>query len=149
MAVLLVPFAEAYADAPLSTLKILTKAGAVHFQVELADTPQLRAKGLMYRKTLPAKQGMLFDFEREHDILMWMKNTYIPLDMVFINADGHVVSIVKNTKPLTLDIIESGVNACAVLEVNAGSADRHSIQVGNRVYHPLFVAKKKRKSGWK
>ncbi len=132
------------ASPPLSELKILTKAGAAHFQVEFADTPNMRAKGLMFRKSMPANQGMLFDFEREHEILMWMKNTHISLDMIFINTEGHVVSIVKNTKPFSLDIIESRRHACAVLELNAGSAERHSIQIGNRVYHPLFEAKKKR-----
>lgn len=136
----------AQAKPALSELTIHTSSGPVPFNVELANTPSQRAKGLMFRQNLPARQGMLFDFEREHEILMWMKNTPIPLDMIFMNGAGHIVSIVENTKPFSLDIIESGKKACAVLEVNAGSAAKFGIRVGNRVEHPLFELKKKRRA---
>ncbi|PLX35310.1 MAG: hypothetical protein C0605_10555 [Hyphomicrobiales bacterium] len=136
--------APALAKSALSELIIHGGKGPVKLQVEIADTPEKRARGLMYRKSMPADQGMLFDFEREQEILMWMKNTLISLDMVFINRAGHVVSIVRDTKPLSLDIISSGRRAWSVLELNAGSAERLSIRPGNRVEHRLIEERKKR-----
>lgn len=123
------------------TVEIATAGGARRFAVELAETPRAVERGLMYRKSLPEGQGMLFDFGSEQPINMWMKNTFIPLDMIFIGADGRVRRIVENTKPLSTRLIPSGEPARAVLEINAGTARRLGIAPGDLVSHPLFAAK--------
>lgn len=142
---LICPPDSAAAAAQLSPMTIHTGKGPVHLQVEIANTPSLRAQGLMFRKSMPRNHGMLFDFEYEHEILMWMKNTPLPLDMIFINRAGHVMSIIRNTKPFSLEVISSGGRAWAVLEINGGSADRLFIKPGNRVEHSLITARAKRR----
>ena len=92
----------------------------------------------MYRKNMAARAGMLFDFEREQLIMMWMKNTFLRLDMMFIEKNGRIAKIARNTKPLSLDVIESGVRVLAVLEVNGGMADRLGIKRGDLVRHRVF-----------
>ena len=87
----------------------------------------------MYRTYMPVNQGMLFDFEYPQKITMWMKNTYIPLDMLFIDNDGVIVSIAANTEPMSTETISSGQEVRAVLEVNANQAETHGIKVGDRV----------------
>ncbi len=124
--------------AQLKSLEIVSKSGVHVFSVELADTPDKRTKGLMFVKHLPDGQGMLFDFESEQPIAMWMKNTYIPLDMIFIRNDGHVARIAENAKPLSTAIIPSGAPVRAVLEVAGGTAARLGIAPGDRVAFPIF-----------
>ena len=115
------------------------RSGAVHrYEVELADTPGARAKGLMYRRELGPRAGMLFDFGRDEIASMWMKNTFIPLDMVFADRSGVVRRIVRNARPRSLDTISSRVPVRAVLEVNGGEAERIGLAVGDRVRHPVF-----------
>ena len=108
-------------------------ASPVAVRVELADTPRSQAVGLMYRKELPEDHGMLFRFDDDSDHGFWMKNTPLPLDMIFISKDGVVVGIVENTVPYSLDLRRAGTPSRLVLEVNAGFADRHGIAVGDRV----------------
>ena len=86
--------------ANLQKIDIASKSGTHSFMVEIAANDEQRARGLMYRKDLPQGRGMLFDFKREQDVGFWMKNTYIPLDMIFIRADGTVRRIAANTEPL-------------------------------------------------
>ncbi|QFR32252.1 DUF192 domain-containing protein [Ancylobacter sp. TS-1] len=124
--------------ASFEKLTILTRSGPVPVQIELAVTPAERAKGLMYRTELAAGSGMLFDFGVEQPVYMWMKNTYISLDMVFIRADGRVASIATDTVPLSTATISSGVPVKAVLELPAGTAKALGIAVGDRVEHRLF-----------
>ncbi len=124
--------------AALQPLEIVTRNGSRHFSVEIAATPSERATGLMYRKQLADKTGMLFDFSPPREIMMWMKNTYISLDMIFIRADGRILRIAKNTKPLSTRIISSMGPARAVLEVPAGTAMKYGIQPGDRVKYPWF-----------
>jgi len=124
--------------ARLEKLEIITASGPVSFRVEIAQSSKSRAEGLMYRKEMAADAGMLFDFEHEQLIMMWMKNTFLPLDMMFIEKSGRIVKISSNTKPLSLDVIESGVRVLAVLEVNGGMAARLGIKRGDLVRHPLF-----------
>ncbi|RTL54732.1 MAG: DUF192 domain-containing protein [Bradyrhizobiaceae bacterium] len=119
-------------------LEIVTKSGVHVFTVEMAVSDEERAKGLMYRKSLPDGRGMLFDFSPEQYVQMWMKNTYIPLDMIFIRGDGTVLSIAENTTPLSEKIIDSGGLAKGVLEVIAGTARKYGIAPGDKVAHPLF-----------
>ncbi|MEQ8196287.1 MAG: DUF192 domain-containing protein [Rhodospirillales bacterium] len=106
--------------------------------VELAATPEARAQGLQGRRFLAPDSGMLFDFGRSKIITMWMKNTFIPLDMIFIAADGRIVHIARNTEPFSLETIRSPVPASAVLELMAGAARRLGIEPGDRVEHGIF-----------
>ena len=124
--------------ASFQTLEIVTRAGVQVFSVEMATTEQEKETGLMYRKELADGKGMLFDFSPEQQISMWMKNTYIPLDMIFIRADGRILRIAENTEPLSTKIISSGGPAKGVLEVIAGTAKKYGIAPGDKVAHPLF-----------
>ena len=123
------------------TLEIVTKRGVQVFAIEVAVTDEERARGLMYRKELPEGRGMLFDFRPEQDVSMWMKNTYVSLDMIFIRADGRILRIAENTEPQSERIISSGGRVRGVLEVVAGTAKRLGIAPGDRVAHPLFTGK--------
>jgi uncharacterized membrane protein (UPF0127 family) len=124
--------------ASFQTLEIATKSGVHIFSVEMATTEDEKQTGLMYRKELADGKGMLFDFSPEQQISMWMKNTYISLDMIFIRADGRILRIAENTEPESTRIISSGGLARGVLEVPAGTAQKYGIAPGDRVSHPLF-----------
>jgi len=136
-------FALIWATAPArsaerQTLEIATKSGVHAFSVELAATEAQRQEGLMYRKSLPEGQGMLFDFQRDQEVGFWMKNTYIPLDMIFIRGDGRILRIAENTEPLSEKIVPSNGPVRAVLEVIGGTARKLGIAPGDRVAHPIF-----------
>lgn len=122
----------------LEPLEIVSKSGVHTFGVEMAATPEEQAKGLMFRRELPEGQGMLFDFHREQPTSFWMKNTYVPLDMIFIRADGRILRIAENTVPLSEALVPSGGPVLAVLEVVAGTAKKLGIAPGDRVAHPIF-----------
>jgi uncharacterized membrane protein (UPF0127 family) len=124
--------------ASVQPLEIVTKTGVQVFSVEMATTEQEKETGLMYRKELADGKGMLFDFSPEQEVSMWMKNTYISLDMIFIRADGRILRIAENTEPLSTRIIPSRGLAKGVLEVIAGTARKYGIEPGDRVGHPLF-----------
>jgi uncharacterized membrane protein (UPF0127 family) len=130
----------AHAQGETSQLAIVTRAGVRHpFVVEIANTPETRSRGLMFRRELPEGRGMLFEFgARESEISMWMKNTYIPLDMVFIRANGLISHIAENTTPFSEATISSNGPVKGVLEVIAGTARRLGIAAGDRVEHPFF-----------
>lgn len=133
--------ARAQTEAPrdaLEKLEVVTASGAHEFLVEVMRTEDERERGLMFRHTLPQDRGMLFDFEIERPVMMWMKNTYLPLDMIFISSSGKVVGLAENATPLSEKIIPSGAPAYSVLEVNAGTAKRIGLRIGDRVHHPLF-----------
>jgi uncharacterized membrane protein (UPF0127 family) len=143
-AILVVCFAAAGAPARAASfqpLEIVTKNGVQVFSVEMATTEQEKQTGLMYRKELADGKGMLFDFNPEQEISMWMKNTYVSLDMIFIRADGRILRIAENTEPLSTRIVSSQGPARAVLEVVAGTAQKYGIRPGDRVNHPLFGSK--------
>ena len=120
------------------TLEIVSKSGVHVFSVELAVTDEQRARGLMERRSLPEGHGMLFKFEPDQVIQMWMHNTYIPLDMIFIRGDGRILRIAENTTPLSDRVISSGGAARGVLEVIAGTARKLGIAPGDKVAHPWF-----------
>ena len=124
--------------ATLQPLEIVTRNGVQVFSVEMATTEEEKATGLMYRKELADGKGMLFDFSPPQEVSMWMKNTYISLDMIFIRADGRILRIAENTEPMSTRIISSGGLAKGVLEVIAGTAKKYGIEPGDRVGHPLF-----------
>jgi len=118
---------------------ILTGDGKRHrFRVEIVSTPQDRAQGLQGRKRLDPDTGMLFDFGVPLPVYMWMKNTFVALDMIFIAADGRIVNIARATTPESLAIIESAGPVRAVLEVPAGTAARLGVRPGDRVEHRIF-----------
>jgi len=124
--------------AELKTLEIASKSGVHVFAVEIADTDATREKGLMFRKSLPEGQGMLFDFHEEQPVGFWMQNTYIPLDMIFIRGDGSILRIAENTEPLSTRIIPSGGPVRAVLELIGGSARKFGIAPGDKVAFSIF-----------
>ncbi|CAN5331867.1 DUF192 domain-containing protein [soil metagenome] len=135
---LLVAASVSASAAEVQPLEIVTKSGVHVFSVEIAKTDEERATGLMYRKELAEGRGMLFDFTPEQNVQMWMKNTFIPLDMIFIRSDGRILRIAENTEPQSEKIIPAGGLAKGVLEVIGGTARKYGIQPGDRVAHPLF-----------
>jgi uncharacterized membrane protein (UPF0127 family) len=124
--------------ADLQTLEIAGRAGVHVFTVELASNDEERAQGLMFRKELPEGRGMLFDFQRDQDVSFWMKNTYIPLDMIFIRGDGRILRIAENTEPMSTRMIPSGGPVRGVLEVIGGTAKKLGIQPGDKVAGSFF-----------
>ena len=124
--------------ASVQPLEIVTRNGVQVFSVEMATTEEEKTTGLMYRKELPDGKGMLFDFSPPQEVSMWMKNTFISLDMIFIRADGRILRIAESTEPQSTKIISSGGLAKGVLEVIAGTAKKYGIAPGDRVGHPLF-----------
>lgn len=124
---------RAAADA-LEPLTIETAAGAkLVFSVEVVRTVEERARGLMFRDRLAPDGGMLFVYEADQPVMMWMKNTLIPLDMLFIARDGTIRSIAERTVPLSESVIPSQGAVAAVLEINGGTAARLGIRPGDRV----------------
>jgi hypothetical protein len=122
-----------------SGLSVETADGGRHsFEVEVAETPDQRAQGLMFRQTMAAEAGMLFLFGGSEERAMWMKNTLIPLDMLFVDQGGKIVRIEQRTVPHSLRAIVSGQPVAAVLELNAGTTSRLKIKPGDRVIHPAF-----------
>lgn len=131
--------ASAPSTLPVEPLEIETAAGTKTFQVEIARTEEQQAKGLMFRTALADDRGMLFVHSPSRDVSMWMRNTYIPLDMVFINADGTIHRIAERTEPLSEKIISSQGRVSAVLELAGGAAQRLGLKVGDQVRHAVFT----------
>ena len=127
------------ADSTLERLEIATQTGQRHpFFVELATTPKARRQGLMLRRELAPEGGMLFVFNKPRVVTMWMKETYVSLDMLFIDTAGNIVRIAARTTPLSLKRISSQGPVLAVLELVGGAAQDRGIAVGDRVFHRLF-----------
>ncbi|MCK5931465.1 MAG: DUF192 domain-containing protein [Fulvimarina manganoxydans] len=120
-------------------LRIVTDKGAVPITVEIADTDEERRTGLMFREEMAADHGMLFVFDETRMVSMWMENTLIPLDMLFIGEDGTIRTIGRNAKPLSRDIISSKEPVRYVLELNGGAAARLGIAVGDKVEHEAIT----------
>ncbi len=121
-------------------LTVVTADGReLPFRVELAADDATRSRGLMFRRALAPDAGMLFDYGREQPVAMWMKNTLIPLDMLFIAGDGRIVHIAERTVPHSLTPISPGRDVRAVLELAGGTADRLGIAPGDRVRHAAFA----------
>ncbi|WP_319025013.1 DUF192 domain-containing protein [Nisaea nitritireducens] len=128
-----VPFAASAED---SARLILHRGDTGHvFTVEVADTPEARASGLMFRKELAEDAGMLFIYPGKQKISMWMKNTLISLDMLFLDRDGTILHISERTTPLSTQVISSRFRVKAVLEVVAGTVARLGLRAGDRVEH--------------
>ena len=136
----------AFAEEKFDTqpLTIVTKGGKSHvFTVELAVTPRQREQGLMNRQDMAEDKGMLFAFGETRQVFMWMKNTYLPLDMLFIARDGKVRTIKENAEPLSEAIIDSKGPIDYVLELNSGTVKRLGIRTGNRVQNELIDSLRK------
>ena len=131
----------AYAAAKMrvETVVIKTATGEYSFEAEIADTPQHKSQGLMRRPLMDADRGMLFDNGDDREMNMWMKNTILALDMIFITKDGTVARIAKNTVPFSETIIPSGQPVRGVLELNAGIADKIGLKPGDKVEHAMFA----------
>lgn len=120
---------------------VFNRDGVEHvFAVEVADTPELRATGLMFRKSLATDGGMLFLYPDRKKISMWMKNTLISLDMLFLDRDGTILHMAEHTTPHSTAVISSRFRVKAVLEVVAGTADRLGLRIGDRAEHDLLPA---------
>ena len=114
--------------------------GQARFSVELADSPDERSRGLMFRETMPSASGMLFIYPRPQHANFWMKNTLIPLDMVFADGAGRVTRVHSNAKPQDLTPIDGGDGVVVVLEINGGLAARLGIAPGAELRHPALTA---------
>ena len=130
--------AQAASQSKFEPLDIVSASGPHRFSVEVMRTEPEREHGLMNRRHLPDDQGMLFDFKAPQPVSMWMKNTYIPLDMIFIGQDGIVISVAENAVPLSEHIISSRGEALGVLEVNGGTAAKLGIKAGDAVHSAMF-----------
>jgi len=130
---------KAQPELPKQKITITTHDGKTHvFNVEMATTSEQQTVGLMFRHSVPVDGGMLFDWGVPRESQMWMRNTLIPLDMVFINADGSVRSIAENTVPQSLAVIASHGPVRATLELAAGVTEKDDIRVGDRVSGAIF-----------
>ncbi len=119
-------------------LRLITASGEHRFQIEVALSAEDKARGLMFRRSLADDAGMLFPYEPPQEATMWMRNTYISLDMVFIRADGVVHRIESGTEPFSEAVIASRGDVLAVLELRAGIANRIGLKAGDRAVHSLF-----------
>lgn len=138
LALWMIPVSTVLAGEPDGTLVIKTSQGDVTIRIETARTPGEHAKGLMFRRSLADDAGMLFEYDRARDIHMWMRNTYISLDMLFIAADGTIKRIARETEPFSEETISSGTPVTGVLEIGGGRAAALGIRSGDRVIHPHF-----------
>lgn len=126
------------AQAKLETVEVVTSRGRARFQVEIAATQAEQARGLMFRKALAPDRGMLFTYKRPQPAAYWMKNTLIPLDIIFIQPDGRILSIVRNARPHDETPLPSGGLVLGVLEIAGGRAAQLGILPGDRVLHRIF-----------
>ena len=134
----LTSIAQGFATFNRSKLRVVTKSGKHEFIVEIAVTDRQHSQGLMFRQSLAKNAGMLFDYKVPTSITMWMKNTYIPLDMIFIGNDGRVINVVQRAIPFSENVISSVGKARGVLEVNGGTASRLGIMPGDKILHRIF-----------
>ena len=128
----------AFAGDSLQNLEIVTSSGVHRYDVEIADTDASREHGLMDRRKLAADHGMLFEFPSRSPVTFWMKDTYISLDMIFIDEDGTVRRIAERAKPMSEALIPSEASVTGVLELNAGQAEAIRLKPGDKVRFPFF-----------
>jgi len=126
------------APAGFEVLETVTPSGRTRFFVEIADNDAERERGLMFRKSLAPDRGMLFDFHTPREVAFWMRNTLIPLDIIYIQADGTVLSIARNATPLSETPIPSGGPTVGVLELAGGRSAEIGLMPGDRIEHRIF-----------
>ena len=129
---------ETQAEMRRETMQITTGTGEHTFEIEIAESMEDKSRGLMFRRSLADNAGMLFPYQPAQEITMWMKNTYISLDMVFIRGDGVVHRIAAGTTPFSEEVVASKGDVSAVLEVRAGIAAKIGLKPGDRVRHAYF-----------
>ena len=129
---------QAVAAPGLETVEIVSSRGRARFQVEIAATPAEQARGLMFRKSLAPDRGMLFIYKRPQPVAYWMKNTLIPLDIIYIQPGGRILSIVRNARPHDETPLPSGGPVLGVLEIAGGRAAQLGVLPGDRVLHRIF-----------
>ena len=132
------PLAAELQKFPTSELTIVSANGPHRFKVEVAETPAQMEQGLMFRTSLAPDAGMLFVYLQPTVATMWMKNTLIPLDMLFVDPRGRIVNIQQRAVPQSLDVISAAAPVRAVIELNGGTAARLGIEPGDKVLHPAF-----------
>jgi uncharacterized protein len=134
---------QARADEPskIEQITIVTAKTSSMLTAEIADTDELRERGLMFRHILPQDQAMLFDFGKPRPAAMWMKNTYMSLDMLFVRQDGTIAAIAENTVPKSLDTISVQEPVEGVIELAAGTVKRLGIRQNDKVFHRIFKTK--------
>ncbi len=136
--VVVISVARAQDAARIEAISIVTETSATLFAAEIADNDELRGRGLMFRHVLPADRAMLFDFEKPRPAAMWMKNTYISLDMLFVRQDGTIAAIAENTEPMSTQTISVDEPVQGVVELAAGTVKRLGIKRNDKVYHQVF-----------
>lgn len=130
------------------SLQIVTHDSHVHrFRVEIADTDASRERGLMFRKSLAPDAGMLFDFRRPQNVAFWMRNTLIPLDMLFLDDEGYIINLAPSAPPLSQTRIPSGGKVLGVLELRGGRSAELGIQPGDRVLQRIFRRRSRAQAG--
>jgi len=129
---------SAHAEGRIEAVTVETPTSPIRFDCEIMRTETEREQGLMFRSYLPELRGMLFDFGEERSVQMWMKDTLIPLDMIFIRSDGTIARVIPNAEPYSTRVLPSGEPVLAVLEINAGLAAKYKIEAGAHVTHALF-----------
>ncbi len=132
------PMPDPNAVFPTEALELVTRNGSFKFSVEIADEAEERSRGLMFRKTMLPTHGMIFDFGKTSPVMMWMQNTPLSLDMIFIKQDGVIARIANDTVPFSTAIVSSGEPVSHVLELNAGMARQIGLQRGDKVIHAFF-----------
>lgn len=137
-AALIFALAPAHAACAPDRIEITTKAAPLSFSVEVADTPEEQQLGLMNRPQMPSAAGMLFVFDAPKEVQFWMKNTLIPLDMLFADENGRITRIHENAVPQDLTGIDGGAGVKFVLEINGGLAARMGVQTGDQFVHPAI-----------
>ena len=130
--------ASAQEPAKIEPITIVTAQAATMVNAEVADTEELRQRGLMFRHILPPDQAMLFDFGDPRPAAMWMKNTYMSLDMIFVREDGTIAALAENTVPKSLDTISVQEPVRGVIEMAAGSIKRLGIHKNDKIFHRIF-----------
>lgn len=120
-------------------LVVETRTGSHAFEIEIARSAEERAHGLMYREELAEGHGMLFIYPGEGPVSMWMRNTYLSLDIIFIRGNGEIAAIETDAKPLSSELMSSETAVHAVLEVPAGTTEKLGIEIGDRVRHDTFI----------
>ena len=125
----------------LEPITISTDFSSTMLTAEIADTEELRERGLMFRHIMPPDQAMLFDFGKPRPVAMWMKNTYMSLDMIFVREDGTIAAIAENTTPKSLDTVSVQEPVKGVIELAAGTAKRLGIHQNDKIFHRIFKTK--------
>jgi uncharacterized membrane protein (UPF0127 family) len=137
-ALLLMASVSRAAELPRDVVLVEAGANQYRFEVEIADDPAERAKGLMYRRSLADNAGMLFLYPKAQPVEFWMKNTPLSLDIVFVRDDGTIARIAESTTPMSEDLIPSGEPVRAVLEVKAGTMRQLGITIGARLRNTAY-----------